>query len=111
MGVDELKCREILAAILNAHQMGPKDFFGTSLLKHIVEARIEAIRTMKSSTKATHATIALVMQRESSIIRYHLSEQNRLRRKKYYAGRWRRLRAASANTEHPAPTAAQPLPA
>ncbi len=96
MRLGERECRQIVDELMSEHRLNAKDFFGNTRLKHYVAARVEAIKRMKERTSASHTTMAIVLKRNVSIVCYHLSEANKLRRKQYYADRWK-LKALSSN--------------
>ncbi len=96
--IGKTACEQIAAEVMAERMLGPKDFFGTTRLRHVVDARVEAIKRMKEFTKARHYTIAAVMKREVSFIRYHLSETNRIRRScRMMELRYARIKGISAN--------------
>ncbi len=114
MRVGERDCRRLCDELLRERGLSPKDFFGRTRLQPYVDARVEAIKRMKEFTRASHETIAFVLNKEASIIRYHLSDVNKARRLRYQVERYHRNSGSTAfyaKTAHLAPTDAQPQPA
>jgi IS30 family transposase len=74
--------REIIKGVLVRSGIGPKDFFGKSRVTHLVRARAAAIKQMRE-TGMSNATIARVMKRDYSTIRYWAHPEYRRRRLAY----------------------------
>ncbi len=111
MRIGERDCRRLCDELLAERGLNGKDFFGRTRLQPYVDARIEAIKRMKEFTKASHETIAFVLNKESSIVRYHLSETNKARRLRYQVERYHRNSGSTAfyaKTARSAPTDAPP---
>jgi transposase len=68
--------RAIIKAVLNDHSLDPDDFFGTSRIDYLVEARIDAAVRMRARGYS-HSRIADMLCRDRSTITYYLNPNGR----------------------------------
>jgi chromosomal replication initiation ATPase DnaA len=88
-----MRGKAIIREVMRQFNIGPKDFFGTSRVTHLVNARRDAIRQLTEAGFSL-AAIARLTKRHYSTVQYWTHPSYRERQIAYSLNYWREQRAA-----------------
>lgn len=77
-----MRGREIIKEVMEKRRVGPKDFFGTNRMPHVLRARAAAIKQMREAGMS-QAAIGRIMKRSYSTIQYWVHPEYRQRHRAY----------------------------